>query len=564
MNRSFSMFLAGLLAGITALSLAVAKPTNAELKVGISQEFENLNPLISTMAATTYMSALVNRGFVFLSPDLKWETHLAKSIPSLKNGQAKLVDRADGKKGMIATWEIIEKATWGDGTPVTCEDLDFSWKVGLNQNVSIGSREPYEDIETIAWEKTAPKKCTVTYKNAKWDFFRNLPTPLPKHIEQPIMDKYGKQKEGYDKNSNYTKNPTNPGLYNGPYLLKELKLGSHVSFEPNPKFYGQAPAVKKILFKLIPNTGTLEANLRSGTIDMISPLGLSFDQAVLFDQKSTSESLPFQVKFKEGTTYEHIDFDMDHPILKDLKVRQALIYAINREELTKALFEGKQKPALHNLSPNDPWYTTDPTKIKVYSYSKRTAAKLLDEAGWKMGTDGIRSKDGKRLSFNFMTTAGNKTRETVQAILQNQWRAVGAEVTIKNEPARVFFSETTKKRQFGGLAMYAWVSMPEASPRSTHHSEMIPSAKNSWSGQNQPGWVNTTVDQLIESLDREFDADKRKGIAQKILKSYTEDAPVIPLYYRTEIAVVPKNLKNYRLSGHQVFETNEAEKWTLE
>lgn len=554
----------GLVANLLAVSFAFAKPTNAELKIGASQEFENLNPLIGTMSATTYMSSMVNRSFITLTPDLKWEPQLAKAVPSVKNGLAKLVDRPDGKKGMVVTWEIIDKANWGDGKPVVCADLEFSWKVGLNPNVSIGSREPYEDIESIKWEAATPKKCIVTYKVAKWDFFRNLPTPMPQHIEQAVMDKYGKQKEGYDKNSNYTKNPTNPGLYNGPYVLKELKLGSHVTFEPNPQFYGTQPSIKKILFKLIPNTGTLEANLRSGTIDMISPLGLSFDQAVLFDQKATSESLPFQVKFKEGTTYEHIDFDLGNPILKDIKVRQALIYSINRDELTKALFEGKQKPAFHNLSPNDPWYTTDPSKIKVYSYSKRTAAKLLDEAGWKMGKDGVREKDGKRLTFNFMTTAGNKTRETVQAILQNQWRAVGVEVNIKNEPARVFFSETTKKRKFEGMAMYAWVSMPEASPRSTLHSEMIPSEKNSWSGQNQPGWVNKTVDGLIESLDKEFDAEKRKGIAHKILKSYTEDAPVIPLYYRTEIAVIPKNLKNYRLSGHQVYETNEVEKWTLE
>ncbi|MFN8846456.1 MAG: peptide ABC transporter substrate-binding protein, partial [Bdellovibrionales bacterium] len=529
-----------------------------------SQEFENLNPLIMSMAATTYMSALVNRGFVVLTPDLKWEPQLAKEIPSLKNGLVKLVDRPDGKKGMIANWEIKEKASWGDGTPVTCKDVEFTWKAGLNENVSVGSRESFENIESIKYEAATPKKCTVTYKIAKWDFFRLMPGALPAHLEQPVLDKFGKQKEGYDKNSNYTKNPTNPGLYNGPYKIAEIKLGSHITFVPNTHFYGQAPKIQKLVFKLIPNTGTMEANLRSGTIDKISPLGLAFDQAVLFDQKVRSETLPYNVKFKEGTTYEHIDLDLSNPILKDIKVRQALIYAVNRDELTKALFEGKQKPAVHNLSPNDPWYTSDPGKVKIYNYSKRSASKLLDEAGWKMGSDGVRVKDGKRLALSFMTTAGNKTRETVQAILQNQWRAVGVEVTIKNEPARVFFSETTRKRQFGGMAMYAWVSSPEQSPRSTLHSEMIPTANNSWSGQNQPGWVNKEVDRMIENLEAEFDPKKRVSLAHNIVKAYTEEAPVIPLYYRAEIAVAPKNLKNYRLSGHLYYETNEAELWTLE
>src|SRR5262249_48458720 len=147
---------------------------------------------------------------------------------------------------------------------------------------------------------------------------------------------------------------------NGPYVLSELKLGSHISFVPNPHFYGKAPKIKKIVFKVIPNTGTLEANLRSGTIDMIAPLGLSFDQALAFEKRVKADKLPFNLIFKEGITYEHIDLNMENPFLTDVKVRQALIHAINRDEISTALFEGKQKPALHNISPLDPGFTKDP------------------------------------------------------------------------------------------------------------------------------------------------------------------------------------------------------------
>lgn len=557
-----TFFATVLLLGSLSHSVAQAVPTNAELKIGITQEFENLNPLIGTMVATNYMAGLTIRKMIYLTPDGKWQTQLAKSIPSIENGAAKIIEK-NGKKHLQVTWELIDNAKWGDGKPITCDDIKFTWEAGLNENVSLGSRETYQDILSLTWDDKTPKKCVVVHDKVKWDFYRNMLDPMPRHIEQAVMDKFGKQKEGYDQNSEYNKNPTNPGLYNGPYVVSELKLGSHVTFSPNPQFYGPQPKIKKIIFKLLTNTATLEANLQSGTIDMVSPLGFSFDQAVSFEKRIKADKLPFKMLFKQGLTYEHIDFDMENPILKDKRVRQAMIFALNRQELTQALFEGKQKPAIHNIAPIDSWYTEDPKKIKIYSYSKREASKLLSEAGWKLEKDGILHKDGQKFSLQFMTTAGNKTRETVQAFLQSQWKAVGIDVVIKNEPARVFFGETTKKRKFGGLAMYAWISAPEQSPRSTLHSSNIPSEKNAYSGQNQMAWVNKDVDTLIDQLDVEFNSKKRIEIANKIMKAYTEDAPVIPLYYRSEIAVIPNNLSGYKLAGHLFFETNEIENWNL-
>jgi peptide/nickel transport system substrate-binding protein len=339
-------------------------------------------------------------------------------------------------------------------------------------------------------------------------------------------------------------------------------LGSHIIFVPNKYFYGAAPKIQKIVVKIIPNTGTLEANLRSGEIDMISSLGLSFDQGLAFEKKVKAENLGYNVIFKSGITYEHIDFNLDNPILKDKKVRAALIHGVNREDLTKALFEGKQEPAIHFLSPIDPWFTKDPKFFVNYRYSQRDAAKLLDEAGWKVGADGYRFKDGTKLSFSISSTAGNKTRELVEQYIKDQWKKIGVDLEIKNEPARVFFGETTRKRKFPGLAMYAWISSPESSPKSTLHSVNIPNEKNGWSGQNTPGWINKGVDESIDKLDIEFSAEKRLDYVHQIVKGYTEDAPVLPLYYRADVAVAPKNLKNFRLTGHQFSETNEAETWT--
>ncbi len=342
-----------------------------------------------------------------------------------------------------------------------------------------------------------------------------------------------------------------------------MKLGSHVAFTPNPHFYGAPPKIQKIIVKLIPNTGTMEANLRSGTIDMISTLGLDFDQALAFDKKAKAENLPYDVHFVPSVTYEHIDLKLDNPILKDVRVRKALLFSVNRDDLVKALFEGKQQVAIHNISPKDSWFTDDPKFVTAYRYSKREAGKLLDEAGWKMGPDSYRYKDGKKLSLLFQTTAGNKTRELVQVYLQDQWKQAGIEVLIKNEPARVFFADTMSKRKFEGMALFAWVSSPENSPRSTVSAKAIPASGNGWSGQNYHGWNNPSVDKDLDALDLEFNANKRLELVHNILKSYTDEVPVLPLYYRSDISVTPKTMKNYRMSGHQFYETNDIEKWTL-
>lgn len=550
--------------GSASTSSAKGTATNNELKIGIGQEFENFNPLISTMSATNLMIRQVIRNLVTIDADGKWVPVIVKEIPSVDNGTAKIVD-VGGKKKLIATWEILETATWGDGKPVICDDFAFALKVAASPNVSVGEKEVYTQVEKIEADPKNPKKCTFTYEKAKWDFYQlGTFNPLPKHLEEPIFNKYGKQKEGYEKNSLYTKDPTNPGLYNGPYQVAEIQLGDHVTFVPNTKWQGEPPKIKKLIYKLIPNTGTMEANLRSGTIDMISSLGLALDQALAFDKKIKAEGLPYVVQYQPSATYEHIDLNMDNPILKDVRVRKALTLSMNREDLVQALFENKQTPAIHSITPKDPWYTDDPTKITIYKYSKREAEKLLDEAGWKTGPDGYRYKDGKKLSFTLMTTAGNKTRELVQVYLQNQWKQVGIEVVAKNEPARVFFGETTKKRKFEAMAMYAWVSSPENNPKASFHSKNIPSEKNGYSGQNQMGWVNKEVDEAMEKLDLEFKHENRVALVHKVLKAYTDEVPVLPLYYRSDVAVIPVNLKNFRMPGHQFSETNKVETWNLE
>jgi len=550
--------------GKTAVVYPQNLPNNRELNIGITQEFENMNPIIMSMSATIWLYRMTNRTLMVLDENSQWVPQLAKELPTLENGLARRL-KVDGEDKIEADWQIREQARWGDGKPLTCHDFRFAWQVGLSPNVSVPNREMYNRIEDIQVDASNPKKCRFVFKESNWTFNR-IPQiyAIPLHLERPVFDEHGGSPQAYERQSLYSRDPTNPGLFHGPYLISEIRLGSHVVLVRNPYFYGEPAKIERVIVKLIPNTGTLEANLRSGTIDMISALGMSFDQAIAFHKRVQSEGLPFQVNFMPSLLYEHIDLNLDNPFLQDVRVRRALVYAIDRKGLTDALFDGKQPPALHNIAPLDPWFTADPEKIVVYPYRRRKANQLLDEAGWKKRDDGFRyNENGERFRLTLMTTAGNRVRELVQVYLQDQWKSIGIDLRINNEPARVFFGETASRRNFSGMIMYAWVSSPENNPRPTLGSDSIPQEGNAWSGQNYPGWRNKQVDKLVEELDLEFDAEKRLPLIHSVLYHYTNEVPVIPLYYRSDTSVIPANLVGYKLPGHQYPATNHIERWNL-
>ncbi len=553
MMKTLRLSLLTSLTALLALSAQAAGPKTT-LNIGMTAEFESLHPTISSQGATGYMLNLAYRTMVLLTIDGKWEPMMIKEIPTLENKMAKRVG-----DGLEINFEIKPEYVWGDGTPVTCKDVQFAWEVGKNPNVSVASKEPFENISSVTWDEKTPKKCKMAFIKAKFNYFAQIIDPLPEHIERPVFEKFKGTPEGYDHNTLYIKEPTNVGLWNGPYTISEVKLGSHVAFKANPKFGGKKPYFENVVFKVIPNSNTMTARLQAGDIDMISPpAGLDLSQAAAFEKKVKEEKLPYKVEFADGVIYSHIDLNMDHPALKDLAVRQAISHLLNKKEIVTSFVDGKATPAQSFVTPSNPWYTT---KLTTYDYNRRKASEILDKAGWKPGANGIRAKDGVPLSLTIFGSAGSKLVDNVEVYLQAQMKAVGMELKIKNEPPRVFFGETTKKRAFD-LAIYSWISIPESSPRSMLHSNDIPSEKNAWNGQNNPGYKNPEVDKLIDQLEAEFNAKKRAEIGRKIAEHYAKDIPVIPLYYRMNNSVIPADMKDYKLSGHLYYETLYIENWS--
>ncbi|MFP6728785.1 MAG: peptide ABC transporter substrate-binding protein [Alphaproteobacteria bacterium] len=540
------------LAALFLFASGEARAGRDDLTIGMTQFPSTFSPVINAMLAKSYILAMTRRPFVTYDSGWALTCLLCVELPSIENGLARLEGLPGGGDGMALDYEIQPGATWGDGTPVTTEDVLFGWEVGKHPLTGVADRDAYERITAI--DVQGPKRFTVHLDKLYYDYPARGSFPvLPAHIER---DAFADPAE-YRHRTLYDAEPTNPGLYFGPYQVDEIVSGSHITLVPNPYWWGAAPHFKRITVRVIENTAALEANLLSGAVDYVAgELGFSIDQALSFERRHGDA---FKILYKPGLVYEHIDLNLDNPILADRRVRRALIYALDRETLVAQLFGGKQPVANSNVNPLD-WVNSD--QVPVYRHDPDKAAALLDEAGWTEITDGVRHKpSGERLSLRLMTTAGNKLRELVEQVLQSQWKKVGIEITIKNEPARVFFGETVTKREFPAMAMYAWLSSPESVPRSTLHSEMIPTLENNWAGQNAMGFVNAEMDALIEQTETELDREVRRGLWQRMQQIYAGELPVLPLYFRAQAYILPLWLSGIEPTGHQASTTLWVERW---
>ncbi len=530
---------------------AAAKDT---LVIGISQFPRNFNPNIESMLAKSYILAMARRPFVVYDADWKLRCMLCTELPDLKKGTAKIETTADGKKGLAVTYTIRPDATWGDGVPVTTKDVLFTWKVGRDKRSGFSNIEPYERVTSI--DVHDDKKFTVHVSKFTCDYrTRYSLGVLPAHIEAKSFADPAQ----YRIKSAYETDTTNPGLWYGPYRVTEVASGSHVVLEQNPTWWGKKPAFKKVIVKAIEKTSALSANLLAGDIDYIAgELGLTVDEALAFAPRAKRK---FDTVYKSGLIYEHIDLNLDNPILKDRRVRRALLYAIDREAISQQLFQGHQPVAHGQTNPLDTVY--DPNAPK-YPYDLKKARTLLIEAGWTDIRGGIRhNARGERLQLDLMTTAGNKSRELIQQVLQSQWRQAGIDIRIRNEPARVFFGETVSRRKFRHMAMYAWISAPEGVPRSTLHSTMIPGPDNGWSGQNYPGLANKAMDKALDDAETVCEDKPNRAIWSDLQRIYAEELPALPLYFRANPFILPKWLKGVKPTGHQFSTSLWIEDWRV-
>src|SRR5579885_222106 len=341
---------------ILLLLLATAARSGAardehELAIGVTQYPSTLTPMIDEMAAKAYVLAMTRRPLTTYDANWHLVCMLCVTLPSFENGLAQRLPLPGGKTGVRLTYELQPGARWGDGVPLTTADVLFSYEVGKNPKSGVANAELYRRILKI--DAKDDKTFTIDMDKLTFDYAAlNDFEILPAHLERAAFADPAQ----YRIHTRYDTDPTNPGLYFGPYRITEVSAGSHIVLERNPTWWGPKPYFRRIVVWTIENTAALEANLLAHGIDMVAgELGFSLDEALAFEKRHGSE---FRVLYKPGLTYEHIDLDLDNPILADRRVRQALLYAIDRDAISSKLFAGRY-PVADSFVPQLDWIYTD-------------------------------------------------------------------------------------------------------------------------------------------------------------------------------------------------------------
>ncbi len=534
---------------------ASAFPATAKdvLTVGVAQFPASLHPYISSQTVQFYTIGFATRPITTFDVDAKPVCLLCTELPTLENGLAKIEDLEGGRKGLAVTIKLKPELKWGDGVPLTAQDLLFTWRIGRDPASGFSNNYPWARASRVdvVDDHTAVLHLDRTLTSFQmWDYI------LPEHLEAPIRAQGGTQLD-YINRTLYNAKPTTAGLWNGPYVVSDYRSGNLVELTLNPFWGGPKPAIRRVVIRLVENTAALQANLLSGDVDMTpSGIGITTDQAVSLQQSHPND---FAFFYKPGLSYERIDLKKENPILADRRVRAALLDSIDREQLTAKLFSGHAKVALSWINAIEPNHTTD---VPHYQFDPAKARALLKDAGWSPGPDGIcRNEAGERLSLEFSTTSGNRIRELSQQVMQNQWKSVCVEVSIKNQPSRTFFGELMRKRQYTGLAEYANSTRVGLVPDQFYAGSATPTEANNFTGQNWTAFSNPEMDSVMAQAQTELDPVKQKALWARMQAIYATELPELPLYFREDPDVVPIWLKGYEATGKEDYVSYWAENW---
>ncbi len=523
------------------------------LTIGLASFPTQFHPYANPEAVKGYIEGFALRPVTAYDANWHITCLLCDELPSVDNGMVTIDERPPGLPGMSVTIKLREGLKWGDGAPVTAHDIAFTAKVGRDPRSGFANTRSWGKVESV---EVVDEQTAILHLDEVSTEFDRIGVLLPEHLEGPIYDAVGPTE--YLHQSLYTRAPTTPGLWNGPYLPRQISSTHIVVMEPNPYWIGEKPGIHRIVLRAVENATSLLTTLEAGDVDMTpgEGMGLTLDQSLTLFH---TEKDRFDYTFKPSLGFDHIDLQLDNPILADPIVRRALLHAIDRPTISQRLFDDSFTVADTWVSPLLSQHVAD---VETYDYNPALARHLLLDAGWKPGADGIcRNAQGVRLSFPFQVSAGNKQRELLQQVIQSAWKAVGVEAVIQNQPPRLLFGETLKKRDFQGAVLYAWLFDAGSSPRQIMGSDQIPSADNNWSGTNYPGWRDDQVDQDIQIVETELDPDKRQEAWAEMQHIYAHELPSLPLFFRTDLYAIPTWLHGVVPTGSTDYSVLWAEQW---
>ncbi|MDD4601980.1 Oligopeptide-binding protein AppA [bioreactor metagenome] len=487
--------------------------SGGQLRLGSLYEPNTLNPLLSDFLSVAEVGRLIFSGLTIMNDKGEWIADLASEVPTIQNGGV-------SRDGLVITYKLKQGITWHDGAPFTAEDVKFTWQMINNRTINIVQRDGYDKITAI--ETPDPYTVVIKFREYYAPHLTLFNVIMPKHLLAGVDD---------INKAAFNRAP----IGTGPFKFKEWRLAEAIVFEANHSYFRGKPRLDSVIYKIVPDSSIMLSQLKAGGVDIVNDI--NFTQ---LDQFNAVEEI--NVVMTPGVIWEHLDLNLDNPLFQDVRVRQAILFGIDRQFIVENVLKNAASPAVADQSPLSWAYNP---ALTVPARDVDRARELLIQAGWQQGTDGIFIKNGRRLTFSLVTTAGNKVREAVAQMILQQLREVGIAVEVRPLDPKMFFDDVLKRRQFE-VAMYGWVSGVDPDHSGLWHSKNIPSSLNGYNGQNYPGWRNAEIDSLTEAGNRAVDIETRKHQYYRIQELIIQESPVIPLYFKANIDAVKKNVANYR------------------
>ncbi|AOG11817.1 peptide ABC transporter substrate-binding protein [Agrobacterium sp. RAC06] len=537
---------------LTAAPAMAERGTDGDLKIIFWQAVSTMNPYLSGGTKEVYAASMVIEPLARYDETGALVPMLATEIPTVENGGV----AADFKS---ITWKLKPDLKWSDGSAVTAEDAIFTWKYCTAPDGGCAQGAYFEGVTNV--EAVDASTIKVSFADAKpypYSAFVGAQAPLIQAAQ--FKDCLGA------KAPECTAANFGP-VGTGPFVVNEFKPNDVVTFTANPNYRDAAkPAFASVTLK-----GGGDAASAARSVLETGEFAYAWNMQVepeILDQMMAAGKGKIEVAF--GTQVERIDinpYGVDpslgdkrstkeagpHPALSDPAVRRALSIAIDREIIDEAGYGPNGQPTCNILPAPDIYVST--AVDWCLKQDIEGANKLLDDAGWVMGSDGVREKDGVKLSFLYQTST-NSVRQGTQALVKDMWSQIGVSVELRNISASVFFggdpaSPDTFQKFMADIQMYT-NNFDGTDPEKYMAGWMcdkIPNPANGWQGENIVRYCNPEYDALVKELGQTGELEKRAEIAKKLNDMLSNDVAQIPLIHRGQPSAVNNTLLGVKMNA---------------
>jgi peptide/nickel transport system substrate-binding protein len=470
-----------------------------------------LNPVIANDASSGEINDQVFNGLVKYDKDIKLVGDLAQRW-TVENG------------GKTITFYLRKGVKWHDGQEFTAEDCLFTYKKLIDPNVATPYSSSYMDV----------RKAEVVSKYVFRVTYREPFSPALESWSMGIIPRH--LLEGKDINTDdFNRHPVGTG----PYKFREWLSAQKIVLDANDGYFEGRPNIDQFVYRIIPDSSTMFQELLFGGVDM---MGLN---PLQYLRKSESPRIKENYrKFRyPANAFTYMGYNLRSPLFKDVKVRQALSYAIDRQGIIEGILLGIGRPCTGPFSTVSWAYNPN---AKSYPYDPERARRMLTEAGWKENSRGSREKNGQSFRFTIMTNQGNNERIRTAEIIQQNLKAVGVKVDIRVMEWQAFL-EQIDKRSFDAMIL-GWSMSRDPDLYDIWHS-----SKTRKGEYNFIGYSNPVVDRLLVEGRRTFNIEARKKIYYRIHAILAEEQPYAFLYVPDATPIVHKRFKGIEVAPLGIF-----------